>query len=286
MLTNNFLRRLRGNAPLVKIELPGLPPFRMETHGRRDIYISRSIDAWGHWEGSTTAVLLQLLHGSADFIDVGANIGWFTLTAAQALAGRGEVHSFEPDPANFAKLRANVAINKFGNVSLKEVALSRSSETATLFLNASNLGDHSLHAAPHRPGAVVVRTERLDDYAGLGMKRPLIIKLDVQGSERDVLAGAHRILTGYPHELVLLSELSLSMLGDAGLEEMIANLAGLGFAAALIDRDHPRILPMPWHRLVELHRAGCEKFPEADCDFLAFRRPDGMMKPFFSGNPG
>lgn len=281
---SNLFRRLRGQAPLVAIDLVGLPRFRMETHGKTDIYVSRAIEDWRNWEGSGTAIVLQLLRGAADFVDVGANIGWYTLVAGHALGGRGHVHSFEPDPAHIAKLRANVTLNRLDNVTINDCALSDRAGTATLYLNEVNRGDNSLLPHETRTRSAIVKLERLDDYDGLNRERPLIIKIDVQGSEIDVLAGARTLLATHPREIVLLCEISPAglALGGHTASELAALLHQLGFAAALVDRARPRIIPMSWDRLVELQLGEDKRNQGADCDVVAFRRIDGMMASIFA----
>jgi len=280
---NNLLRRLTGRAPLVDIELVGLPPFRMETHGRLDPFISTAIEDWGNWEGSGTAIVMQLLSGVADFVDIGANIGWYSLVAAHALSGRGHVHSFEPDPAHTAKLRANIALNRLRNVTVNEVALSDRAGNQTLHLNTHNRGDNSLLPLSARTGAVDVKVMRLDDYPELPGDRPLVIKLDVQGSEIDVLAGAHRLLTSYPYEVVIVCEISPGALAAGGRSpaELAACLEQLGFAAALIDHHRPRIIPMSWERLVATTIAENRRRGGGDSDLVAYRGLDGLMAPIF-----
>ncbi|WP_176730486.1 FkbM family methyltransferase [Devosia insulae] len=265
------------------IDLIGLPRFRMETHGREDVFISKAIEDWGNWETSNTALLLRMLGTAADFVDIGANIGWFTLVAAHALAGRGQVHSFEPDPAHLAKLRANVAANQLENVTINGCALSDRSGDAHLHLNAVNRGDNSLLPNAERTASTLVPLRRLDDYDQLGRARPLLIKLDVQGSEIDVLNGARTLLASYPHDLVLFCEVSPIALRAGGRRaaELAALLEELGFAAAVVDRVRPRVVPTSWRQLVEQVEDDDRRHPGTDCDIVAFRRIDGLMAPIF-----
>lgn len=275
--------RREAGAPWVDINLVGLPRFQIETHGWADLFVSRGIEEWGSWEASNTALLLKILGKPADFVDIGANIGWYTLVAAHALAGRGEVHSFEPDPAHLEKLRANVAANRLDNVTINGCALSDRTGEASLYLNAANRGDNSLLPSPDRPGATLVEVQRLDDYTGLSRTRPLIVKLDVQGSEIDVLNGARTLLESYPEEVLLFCEVSPTSLAVGGrrIAELTELLDALGFAAAFVDRARPRIIPMSWKRLVEHQEDDNRRHPGADCDIIAFRRIDGLMAPIF-----
>ncbi len=281
---NSLLRRLIGKPPLAMVRLPGLPRFRMETHGRSDAFVSTNIEDWGIWEPAGTAIMRQLCVTPVDFIDIGANIGWYTMVAGHVLAGRGHVHSFEPDPAHVAKLRANVALNRLGNVTVNGWALSDHAGSASLHLNNSNRGDNSLFPAEVRPHSVPVELRRLDDYAGLEGTRPLVMKIDVQGAEIDVLAGAERLLTAYPHEIVVMCEMSPHHLRSAGRAtgELAAAFERLGFTGALVHPKTPRVMPMSWDRLSDIGVIEELGGVGAEAELLAFRRIDGLMAPIFS----
>jgi FkbM family methyltransferase len=254
----------------------------METHGKTDVFISTAIEDSGNWEASGTAVVLQLLRSGGDFIDIGANLGWYTLLAGHALSGRGHVHSFEPEPSNLVRLKANVALNRLGNVTVNDWALSDRSGSATLHLNHVNRGDNSLFAMECRPSSATVKVNRLDDYRDVGCKRPLIIKLDVQGSEIDVLNGARRLLQTYPREVVLLCEVSPLTLGAAGrtVSELTTLLEELRFAGAVVDRQRPRVFPMSWQDVTE----AADRDSSKDLDVVAYRRVDGLMAPLLGSS--
>lgn len=277
------LWRPRGTVRSIRLE--GLPGFEIETHGRRDRFISVAIEDWGSWERSGTAVVLRWLQGPADFVDVGANIGWYSLVAAQALRGRGRVHSFEPEPANLEKLTANVRRNRLDNITVNGWALGDHEGTAPLFLSPDdNLGDHSLSAAAGRR-SVPVGVRTLDAYSGISPDRPLVIKLDVQGHETQVLYGARQLLATHREEVVMLCELSPGLLLASGssAEALVAELSGLGFAAALLDRVHPAVRPIGWSQLLEREAAAHLANPHHDDDIVLYRRIDGLMRPFFAG---
>ena len=94
--------------PRIRIAIDSQPAFVIYTYGRRDTIVSTAIARYGAWDPSSTEIVRRLLQNDADFVDIGANIGWFTLVAAHALGRRGTVHSFEPDPRHVAKLRASL----------------------------------------------------------------------------------------------------------------------------------------------------------------------------------
>ena len=283
MPMNSWREFLRPRGPVCSIQLDGLPAFEIETHGRHDRFISVAIEDGGNWEGSGTAVVLQWLQGPADFVDIGANIGWYSLVAAQALRERGRVHSFEPEPANLEKLTANVRRNGLDNVTVNGWALGEHEAAARLYLSPDhNLGDHTLSAAADRR-SVPVEVRTLDAYPGISPDRPLVIKLDVQGHEVQALRGARRLLSGHPREVVMLCEVSPALLLASGtsVEALLDELSGLGFAAALLDRVHPGVRPIGWSQLLARQAAAFAANPGHDDDLVLYRRIDGLMRPIF-----
>ncbi|HEV2518487.1 MAG TPA: FkbM family methyltransferase [Devosia sp.] len=165
--------------PSVRIRIDQRPAFVIETHGRRDTIVSAAIEKDHCWDPASTRIARAVLRHEVDFVDVGANIGWFTLIAAEALGARGSVHSFEPDPRHVVKLKASVRRNHFRNVTINAWALSDFDGEGRLFRNEKNLGDHRMFefGPPRRSEPVAVRT--LDGYGGLAAGRPLLLKLDV-----------------------------------------------------------------------------------------------------------
>ena len=124
-------------------------------------------------------------------LDVGAHIGEFTLLAA---ARGATVHAFEPDPANAALLRSNVATNDLQwRVTVHECALSdRDGEMR--FLAHHNPSLSALWTEQHAAGSattVAVQAARLDT---IDVPRADIIKIDTEGAELAVLRGAARLL--------------------------------------------------------------------------------------------
>lgn len=279
-IRDRFRRPLSQNRR--SIALSGLPRFLFETHGPKDIYVSQSIIHGGMWEKATTALLLELLRNDVDLIDVGANIGWHSVIAGHRLGARGQVHSFEPEQQNLEKLRMNVALSGLGNVVVNGWALSDSNRVDVLNLSADNLGDHRLGQWCAGRRTVSVEVRRLDDYSGIRC-RPLVIKLDVQGSEFHVLRGSLNLLSSHQHEIVLLCEIAPMMLKECGtsVDDLCELLIANGFAAAIIDQHAGSIEPIGWEHLKGrlMARLAERNDPEFSEDILAFRRPDGLMRP-------
>lgn len=184
------------------------PPLEIETVFEGDIKVrtllSDHIEAQLFWQGFQEAdegvlrLIKRHLPPDGIFIDIGANIGSFTLVAAR-IAPRGKVHAFEPSDHHFRRLSNNVALNHFGNVALNKLGLSDKTESATLFLPSlsgemNNSGAASLYSANNAPGMQVteqVQLIALDDYVQKnGINRIDLIKIDIEGAEFDALKGS------------------------------------------------------------------------------------------------
>jgi FkbM family methyltransferase len=125
--------------------------------------------------------------GGGTFYDLGANIGLITVPVAQNANVR--CVCFEPDPGNFALLRANVLRNcGHANVETINAAVAQESGQLRFTENPYNCGDHRLSA----DGLLVVNAVRLDDYPPEAM--PFAVKIDCQGAEPSIFAGGGNTL--------------------------------------------------------------------------------------------
>lgn len=140
--------------------------------------------------------------GQGDVVlDIGANVGFFTLIAAQLVGELGEVHSFEPLPETADALRRNIALNRFGHVRVHTAAVGAESGTARLKVGTSSL-DPRLASDGEEGETVVVPIIALNEMQF--PKPPTFIKIDAEGAEFDVLHGMSRLLS---HKPVILCEL-------------------------------------------------------------------------------
>lgn len=177
----------------------------------------------------------SLLPGDA-FIDVGANIGYYTLLASQLVGEGGLVLAFEPAPANLARLAENLVLNGCRNVVLFSEALSDAGAVARLSLPwAINAGVCSLGNGPSahgdecfRHGYTLTATRRLDDVltsVPLGGRRVGVVKIDAEGHEPQVLRGMEQWLRTAPG-VRLACEVATDSYPAA---EVVGFLDGLGF---------------------------------------------------------
>jgi FkbM family methyltransferase len=159
-------------------------------------FIQRHI-YWGTFERNETRLVQEYLRPGMTFLDVGANVGYYTALAASLVGCGGRVIAFEPSPYAFDKLHAMVVNNKLEQVTAVHAGLSDMAEQGKLYLDAG-FHNHSPTMVSHG-NATATTTEinvvSLDDEATrLGIERIDLMKIDVEGYEPKVLAGAKRIL--------------------------------------------------------------------------------------------
>ncbi|TAN39022.1 MAG: FkbM family methyltransferase [Verrucomicrobia bacterium] len=168
-----------------------------------DPAVSRPLLLAGDYEPHVTSVLLDLLRADTRFLDIGANIGYFSLLAATRCP-QGRVFAVEPDPQNFRLFSASIALNGLrDHVTAVQTAASDEEGRATLsdLGNAENRGARftaktraALEARVHGPAPTFteVRMTRLDRlFAG---ERIDVVKIDVEGHEPPALRGAEGLL--------------------------------------------------------------------------------------------
>jgi FkbM family methyltransferase len=141
------------------------------------------------------ACLERVLSPGSVFVDVGANIGIYTLVASRIVGDTGRVIAFEPSAQSFPILQRNIALNGFKNVLAFPFALSQISGQARLY-RGPNPGLNSLGKDPSWEEDVEeIAIEPLDLVLHqISTDHVDVIKMDVQGAEELVLRGAVKIV--------------------------------------------------------------------------------------------
>lgn len=211
--------------------------FRLRTNAGRD-YTSLALKLWGDFEPHTKRFLLREVRPGSIFLDLGANVGYFSLLAGlEAKAAR--VIAFEPNPDIAARLRDSVEANGLhGRVQVVEKALSDRAGEVLFGIDPANSG-HSRFAQADHEKVITVEAVPLDDW--LDQNAPnadvSVLKLDVEGAEMQALRGMERMLASARPALIV--EGLDDMLREFGssLEEMTGFLRGLGFREVMPRHD-------------------------------------------------
>ncbi len=169
-------------------------------------------------------------------IDIGANIGWYSLTLSSKSKPR--IVAFEPDTINYKTLQENIRINGKDNVKAFNKAISDQEGVLTLYLYKNyNPGRHSFIKQANSVGTAEVPIVPLDAFLekeGFGDGSIKLIKIDIEGYEYTALKAALKTLGRAQH---ILTEFSPYMMRDIGQEpvDYINLLQSAGFKLKLID---------------------------------------------------
>lgn len=136
------------------------------------------------------------------FIDVGANIGYFSAIGMGLVGAQGEVHSFEPVPAYFEILRDMARRNPGFRTQLNQLAASDSESVSPIWVARHNIGWNTMVPGSMQENnlaySAMVPTIRLDDYiqARLRGRKIALVKIDVEGFEFPVIRGLRDYFAG------------------------------------------------------------------------------------------
>lgn len=134
-------------------------------------------------------------------IDVGANIGYFTLLFARLVGCTGKVYAFEPEPTNFKILERNVQVNGFENVILQNTGISDTNGKTKLYLRGkNNIGNNSIFYNSSYSKSVEIKLQKLDDIIN---EKTDVVKIDVDGAEGNVLFGMKNIIEKWRPKIFL-----------------------------------------------------------------------------------
>jgi FkbM family methyltransferase len=193
-----------------------------------DDWIGRSIYTLGTLEFATYEILKRLVQPGMVALDIGANIGCYTLLLAQCVGPAGRVYAFEPVLATHEKLKANIALNPHLSPVIHPQRLGVSDENTNAVINvttgknsgASYIGspdtkDQS-RLAYGIQGAEEIQVTTLDSFwNNLGKPKIDLIKIDVEGYELHALRGMKALLDAHP-DIVLLLEVRDAFLRESG----------------------------------------------------------------------
>ena len=168
-------------------------------------------------------------------IDAGANVGRVTAQLCHLVGPRGQVWAIEPLPHNLARLRQLKERNNLDRLTIYDGGLSAEAGQAELRLpEGGETAFASFAKSSGMSGAITVETWRLDDlvYASGARRQVAFIKLDVEGHEPRVLAGAERTLREM--KPLVFCELNDILLREAGASstDLLRQFATLGYIPA------------------------------------------------------
>lgn len=170
-----------------------------------DNYVSEHMRVYGEWEEKKLELFLQVVKSGDIVLDVGANIGAFTVPLAKRVGPNGRIHSFEPQKVIYQRLIANIVLNDLENVDVYPAALGNTTGAIVVpivnYQVSSNFGALSLvKPLPNQTESTsytvpMYTLDQLNLYNPLtGSSCPSFIKMDVERMELWVLQGAAQLL--------------------------------------------------------------------------------------------
>lgn len=244
-LVQALFRRRRLPKRILSALFPA--PIRLSLDGF-DLYVH--LDDWAvgariavkrRYEAHVTAAIRPYLRPGSVFVDVGANIGYYTLLAASRLGPDGKIFAFEPGAANCDLLQKSVAHNAFTNVQLFPHAVADTARMVGLTMDDSN---GVIHAAAPAEGREQVTAVPLDD-ALADQPRIDVIKMDIEGAEGLALQGATQLLQR--HHPVVFTEFrppAIANRSQMDPADFLNRLRALSYDLRVIDRTSG-VNPMP-----------------------------------------
>jgi FkbM family methyltransferase len=211
----------------------------------RDLSLSPHILMDGMWESWIAKVFIDLLRPGMKVIDVGSNIGFYSLLAADKIGESGHLTCFEANPEISSLVFHNLHLNGFHNRS-EVVTKAVYSHSTTLefkvfesYLGSSSIWADDAHANAYRDQlrTINVETISLDEYFPENAQIDLI-KMDVEGAEPYVLKGARRIISSNPQVLIIM-EFAPSVLkvSYGSIEKFYDEISSYGLTIYKINND-------------------------------------------------
>lgn len=211
----------------------------------RDI-IQQYIYYFGIWEPNLTHWIVQRMKPGDTFIDVGANIGYFSLLASKLVGQHGRVVAIEASPATFKILRHNLTLNRVQNVRAVNVAVYHTKTLTKVFRGSEyEVGATTILEEEGLKRGFEVECEI--DAAPLDaillteeMKNARLLKVDVEGAEWSVVQGMRRLLHSSRNDLELMIEIAPERLAqrEKRSQDLLSIMLDAGFYAYRLENDY------------------------------------------------
>lgn len=183
-----YLKKIKSY-PFTNFEIPIInKSFELITHNQDD-HVSRKMHKITVWEPTETRCVIEILSPNDFVIDVGANIGYYTVLFSKLIGSQGEIIALEPDKKNFSILSLNVKLNQIKNVILLCAAASDTQGDGKLYSSSWNFGDHRIYPSQDQLNGNTIKLIRLDELIERSGKAPKLLKIDCQGAEIMILKG-------------------------------------------------------------------------------------------------
>jgi FkbM family methyltransferase len=223
-----FARRRNGHCAFRQSRTDG-----MDLLVRADEDLGRDVYFFGEYEPQDSSFILRNLRPTDICVDVGANIGYYAISLGLKVQA-GEVHAFEPAGLNYHVLALNALTNQLSNVVVNNCAVGDRNQEVEFFVAQDGGFSSTVDTGRRRIlEKTRVRMVTLDSYCSeVGLSRVDFLKVDVEGAEPKVIAGARQLLLNWERKpRLIMLELHEGMLRqfDSSLREMTAVMEAYGY---------------------------------------------------------
>ena len=220
----------------------------------------------GYFEPYETALIASQVRQGDVVLDIGANIGYYTLILARLVGETGRVYAFEPDPNNFEFLRKNVRANGYQNVIYIKKAVSDKTGPLSLYLCPDNKGDHRIYDSQDDRETLSIEAVTLDEHFSDFQGQINFIKMDIQGAEGRAVKGMKKLLAQHP-ETAMITEFWPAGLERSGVSatDYLSDLEELGFQLFRIDEEEESTELTTRDELIEKYPSTREDFGNIFC---------------------
>jgi FkbM family methyltransferase len=211
--------------------------------------IQQYIYYFGVWEPHITAFISRRLTSGDTFVDVGANIGYYSLLASRLVGASGTVVAIEASPRIFSKLRANLALNGVSNVRAVNLAASECEGSVKIF-----------RGHEHHIGLTTIIEDRgfeLECEVGAAplssilrpeeVRNARLVKIDVEGAEWLVVCGMASLINKGRRDLDILIEVDTDRLAHQGKtpDDLLRPFLTGGFHPYAVQNDYSALSYIP-----------------------------------------
>ena len=166
-------------------------------------YIQRSVYL-GTYERRESSLIKRHLTSGMTFLDVGANIGYYSLMAAAVAGPSGRIVAFEPNPHIFNHFKRTIEKNRISHITLEQYALADAAGTCELFVPIEAGNNTATMIANEGGSPVSVPVITLDDYLDRNdIEHVDFMKIDVEGYEPRIIAGAQATIKAKKIDAIL-----------------------------------------------------------------------------------
>jgi FkbM family methyltransferase len=213
------------------------------------------------FEPFETSIIRKYVKKGDYVLDLGANIGYYTLIMSKIVGDKGKVFAFEPDENNFNLLKKSVETNNLKNVVLFKKGVADYNGTATLYLEKLNSAHHMIHKPKNEKeiaGTSKIEIVKIDDVI---KDKISFIKMDVEGSEAKAIKGMGKTLLKNK-SITLITEFAPEMISNSGEipETYLENLKSCGFKILNLNEDTNKLEEINIKQILNKHGRDKEKF--------------------------